>query len=332
MVVSCVKKKIWDIDPTAPNRQAAENAYVGSYFSKNRQYARTFGEPWCILSAKYGLVEPDEEIENYNFTFKHRCPGLVTDARLREQTVAKRLHRFRALQVLGGKEYADRIRSAFADLDLRIETPLKGFRIGEALHAVQSAVDRGVPLGLFGQPTDRAENGISSVPVPPAIRRIMGSEDRAIAWHFFVFFSRLEYALKRSGRFLCKSSGNEAKAAWDDFGRHYNFAFDPDASPELKRAVSYFATNPPLKQIVNHGTLSWSEPQEYDHFEPLLKWLLVMVRRVRNNLFHGGKFPLMEMAEPSRDRQLLSHSIAILEAVLSLDNEVEQIFSEGNSA
>lgn len=44
VVVSCVKKKIWDIDPTAPNRQAAENAYIGFYFSKNRQYARTFGE------------------------------------------------------------------------------------------------------------------------------------------------------------------------------------------------------------------------------------------------------------------------------------------------
>ena len=72
VIVSCVKNKIWDVDPSAPARSPAGTAYVSSYFIKNRAYARTFGEGWCILSAKFGLVLPGEEIENYNITFKHR--------------------------------------------------------------------------------------------------------------------------------------------------------------------------------------------------------------------------------------------------------------------
>lgn len=56
VVISCVKNKIWDVDPTAPPAVAVDNAYVGSYFSKNRLYGRRFGEQWCVLSAKFGVA------------------------------------------------------------------------------------------------------------------------------------------------------------------------------------------------------------------------------------------------------------------------------------
>lgn len=329
VIVSCVKNKIWDIDPAAPARSPAGRAYVGSYFTKNREYARMFGESWCVLSAKYGLVLPDEEIENYNFTFKHRSPELVTVASLIEQVVAMHLDRFRAIQVLGGKEYVDRVSAAFAGLRPTIEAPLSGFRIGESLQAVQGAVDRGVPLGS----DDQSAGGepwmaTKQIQVPPAIRRIASSEDRKLAWQFFVFFSRMEYALKRSGRFLLKARNNEAKPAWDDFGSSHDAAFKATVSPEVTEAVDYFRTNPPRKQIVNGDTLSWAESEKYNERDPLLTWLLVMIRRVRNNLFHGGKFPLIPIAEPSRDQELILHAIAILHAALSLDNDVQRIFLE----
>ena len=56
-----------------------------------------------------------------------------------------------------------------------------------------------------------------------------------------------------------------------------------------------------------------------------LTWLLLMVRTVRNNLFHGGKFPLIPVSEPSRDSTLLHHSITILAACLPL----ERTFNSG---
>ena len=85
-----------------------------------------FGQSWCILSAKFGLVLPDEEIENYNFTFKQHSSGLVTVPRLKEQIAAKRLDRFRVIQVLGGKEYVDRVKAAFAGLGPMVDAPLGG--------------------------------------------------------------------------------------------------------------------------------------------------------------------------------------------------------------
>ena len=76
------------------------------------------------------------------------------------------------------------------------------------------------------------------------------------------------------------------------------------------------------------GGLAWSEPQMYNRNEPLPKWLLVMARCVRNNLFHGGKFPLIRISDPSRDRDLLLSAIIILRRTLAMDAAVEAIFSD----
>jgi len=327
VIVSCVKKKIWDNNPAAPLRSPAGTAYISPYFTKNREYARTFGESWCILSAKYGLVMPDEEIENYNCTFGHPSPELVSDARLKEQVTAKCLNRFRVIQVLGGKEYVKRVRAAFAGMGPTIEAPLSGLGIGEAMQAVQRAIDCGVALGS----SDRSAEGdcgksIPEIRVDAFIRQIVGTEDKDRAWHFFVFFSRMEYALKRTCRFLLNGRGNEAKPNWDLFGSCHDVAFNANISPEVKEAITYFMNNPPRKQIVDDGVLSWSEPEEYRGNQPLLKWLLVMVRRVRNNLFHGGKYPSAFIADPSRDQALIRHAMTILQAALSLDEEVKRIF------
>jgi hypothetical protein len=140
VIVSCVKNKIWDVDPSAPRRSPANTAYFGSYFSKNRAYAQAFGEAWCVLSAKFGFVLPDDEIENYDVTFKNRSPDLITVCRLREQIVAKKLDRFAVIQVLGGSKYVDRVVAAFEGTELKIQAPLAGLRIGEAMHAVQVAI------------------------------------------------------------------------------------------------------------------------------------------------------------------------------------------------
>ena len=166
------------------------------------------------------------------------------------------------------------------------------------------------------------------IPIPDAIRRIADSEDRLLAWHFFVFFSRFEYALKRSSIYLM-AGREEAQPNWDKFASDLNPTFNPDSSTELKTAVKYFIQSPPRKQIRDKGQMEWSKPQNYDGNdgkEPLLIWLLRMIRFVRNNLFHGGKFPLIKISDPSRDRELLLHSMIILRTCLSLNSKVEEHF------
>jgi len=165
------------------------------------------------------------------------------------------------------------------------------------------------------------------LPVPVAIQRIANSDDRQLAWQFFVFFSRMEYALKRTRRYL-KNVAN-AEPNWDRFGSDHDERFSGLLSLPLTQAVRYFEANPPRKQIQVDGSMAWSEPRSRRANERLLPWLLLAIRTVRNNLFHGGKFPLIPMPDPSRDRDLLVHALTVLNAALELDDEVRSNFFDG---
>jgi len=166
---------------------------------------------------------------------------------------------------------------------------------------------------------------LRDISVPLAIQRIAASEDRQLAWHFFVFFSRMEYALKRTRRYL-KNLPN-AEANWDRFGSDHDDRFQQTLSPAAALAVRYFDGNPPRKQVQVDGNMLWSELRRRGN-EKQLTWILLAIRTVRNNLFHGGKFPLVPMPDPSRDRDLLLHSLTVLNSALELDNQVKSNFFE----
>jgi hypothetical protein len=163
------------------------------------------------------------------------------------------------------------------------------------------------------------------LPIPKAIQAIANSEDRMLAWHFFIFFSRFEYALKRSGQYL---KNGDAQPNWDKFASDHESRFNQRASPEVLGAVDYFLHSPPRKQLARDGALGWSEPQEYNGVGPRLCWLLRAIRYVRNNLFHGGKFPLIPISDPSRDRDLLLHAMVVLQACLPLNEDVHRWFND----
>ncbi len=157
--------------------------------------------------------------------------------------------------------------------------------------------------------------------IPEAIRKVVDSGDRELAWTFFVIFSRMECALKR-----CKYLKGAAAADWGMFASEHDEAFNKESVGD---AVAYFLKNPPRKQIIDdNDALGWSEPQNYDNSKPLLAWLLLMIRCTRNNLLHGGKYPLIPISEPSRDRDLLLYSISVLLSVMELSPDVKRYFFE----
>jgi uncharacterized protein DUF6884 len=59
--VSCVKSK-------RPGRSPARLLYTSAWFQKVRDIVEASGARWFILSARYGLVAPDAEIEPYERT------------------------------------------------------------------------------------------------------------------------------------------------------------------------------------------------------------------------------------------------------------------------
>ena len=162
--------------------------------------------------------------------------------------------------------------------------------------------------------------------IPESIRRIADDADRKLAWQFFFMFSRFEYALKRQK--YVRDDRKDAQAAWKRFANDYAKSFAIDDDPQLQRAISYIKESPPKKQIHENRELGWAEPRLYAS-GPLLPWLLDQIQIVRNNLFHGGKFPHTAVSDPSRDRQLIASALIVLGHVLKLNHEIENRFYEG---
>jgi hypothetical protein len=145
VVISCGKGKVWDRAPDAPPTPARD-AYTGAPFTVNRGYAEAFADRWMVLSAKYGFIDPDFPVEDYNYSFKHASPKLVPDAILRWQVKAHGLGDFDDVIVIGGSHYRERAERAFAGTRARLHVPFAGLRQGEMMAAVKRAVESGEPL------------------------------------------------------------------------------------------------------------------------------------------------------------------------------------------
>jgi len=147
--------------------------------------------------------------------------------------------------------------------------------------------------------------------------------DRNLITEFFFVFSRFEYALKRAG--FLKPNRRSAEPDWDTFGDALEQKYNSDETPQLSSSVDYLLSEPPKRQIVQEdGSLGWDPDKRGSETE--IVWLLLLVRRIRNNLFHGGKYPYMPLPEPARDDRLLESSLVLLEACLDWDDEVREYF------
>lgn len=149
------------------------------------------------------------------------------------------------------------------------------------------------------------------------------SIEKDLTTSFSILFSRFEYALKQTGKYATGDL-NGVKADWDKFARDHAQQFDPNKTSELKTAIDYLKAKPPKKQILKNGSLDWKNVPNQNI--PLLKLILDAVRRVRNNLFHGGKFQNGPEEEPGRDRELLNSCITVLKECLSLNSDVYSHF------
>lgn len=130
-VISCGFEK-------AATAKAAKDLYTGPLFKQARAYAEATGEPWVILSAKWGFVRPDQIIEPYDVRFGKGHADEVPEATLATQVKNLGLN-YSRVQVVGGKEYLDRAERAFGANGILAETPFRGLGIGQLLGALKEA-------------------------------------------------------------------------------------------------------------------------------------------------------------------------------------------------
>lgn len=66
VILACSKSKIWKDKNFKEEYVQAKKAYTGKVFESGKKYAEKKGIPYYILSAAYGLIEPNKLIKNYN--------------------------------------------------------------------------------------------------------------------------------------------------------------------------------------------------------------------------------------------------------------------------
>ena len=123
----------------------------------------------------------------------------------------------------------------------------------------------------------------------------------------------MEYALKATGFRLRNSK--KAEADWDSFAKGLSDLRERNET-RVKAAIQLFDTEPPRKQIVDGNSLGWKDVPLADGSNVEL---FLAVRRIRNNLFHGGKTPFIP-----RDKDLLDAGLALMTIALALHSGVRK--------
>ena len=147
--------------------------------------------------------------------------------------------------------------------------------------------------------------------------------NRDLVLEFFLKFSRFEFALKLAG--YARGNINRVEPDWIRFAATIRDLFNRNHNPHLAQACEYFLNNPPNQQVRVRGTLGWStQPPANANTEPEL--LIALVKRVRNNLFHGGKYNAQMHEETARSETLLHGSLLILKECLRVSPRVKHAY------
>ena len=124
-LVSCVAEKLHSSAP-------AKNLYTSDLFRKMRTLVEAQGWPWLILSAKYGIVDPEQVIEPYEKT--------LNTMRIAERrdwaegclvALGPHLAGVTSVVFLAGARYLEFLAPALSDRGIEVHDPMARLPIGK---------------------------------------------------------------------------------------------------------------------------------------------------------------------------------------------------------
>lgn len=125
VLIACCSRKL---DSAAP----ARDLYQGALFKFSAAYCQRHGFRWAILSAKLGLVDPEQVVEPY----ETRLSGRRADQALWAERVFDSLRRPRfpkRVIFLAGSNYRRELATLLAAAGVECHAPLAGLGIGQQL-------------------------------------------------------------------------------------------------------------------------------------------------------------------------------------------------------
>jgi hypothetical protein len=127
-LVSCVKTKKGE---SAPPKEL----YTSDYFEKMSSYAEKYHDDWYIISAKYGLLNPEgDAIEPYDETLRDYTKSEKKEwsEDLAEELAEKGiLSQDTELVIHAGKDYYEELVPLVKEQGVKIQIPTEGLGIGE---------------------------------------------------------------------------------------------------------------------------------------------------------------------------------------------------------
>ena len=129
-------------------------------------------------------------------------------------------------------------------------------------------------------------------------------------FEFFYWFSRFEYALKENG-YLKKGPYDAATPDWEKFRDQYAQQF------QLSEEAKSILDAPPQRQVYKNMSCAWEETNLNREQTELGKIILIL-KTIRNNLFHGGKSSQKDWDNPDRNIFLLTNGKALLDVLAKM--------------
>lgn len=152
-------------------------------------------------------------------------------------------------------------------------------------------------------------------------------EDKERVLHFVTLFSRWECALKYC-QFARAGSHDQAEADWNAYADAVGGDVDQIDEQAFASAIEYVTSHPPKRQMIEEGGgITWQDNPRR-HCETDARYLFRVLRDVRNNLFHGGKYLSQYVEEIARDRKLIDGATRILEACIILEEKTRGFLSD----
>lgn len=145
LVVGCGKAKVWSRD-VAAGSMIARDAYRGALFRISAEYADTFyADRWLILSAYYGLISPQQLIDNYDVKCSRRVlpsavERLARDINIRMPSSADRIG------CLLSRDYEEWL--TLAATPRTVVNYLSGMPLFDRMRVLRQSIESGEPLNI----------------------------------------------------------------------------------------------------------------------------------------------------------------------------------------
>jgi len=112
-IVSCTRRKIWQ-EKNAPAYVSMKNAYIGSHFKQWLDSKESKKYHWLVFSGKYGILEPEHPIRNYDIKFGE-------DQILYHDFCGFKIRDFKEIYFVGSKDYYEKLLPIFQDAGLALK-------------------------------------------------------------------------------------------------------------------------------------------------------------------------------------------------------------------